>query len=489
MPSTSSYSQSDCRLYDRVAEHVAELIGKGTLRAGQRIPSVRRLSGQLDVSIATVLEAYRRLEDRGLIEARPQSGYYVRPRHLRRARLGSPPPEPATTPIPLKAAEVTCAELVLRLTGESQQRDVVPLGAAVPSMDFLPIEALNRHLARAARRHPSQACGYEFPPGCPRLRLEIARRLMEAGCHCGADELLITAGATEAVQLCLRAVTQPGDAVAVESPSYYGLFQLFEALGLRVVEVCTNPRWGLCVDSLEELLRHGEPVRAVVLLPNVHNPLGGIMPDERKRQICEMMASRRIAIIEDDTYGDLAFGTQRPRCLKAFDRQDNVLLCGSFSKTLAPGYRIGWVAAGRYQAEVVKLKHVLSLATASPTQLAVAEFLATGGFDRHLRRLRRTYRENLGLAAQAVARHFPEGTRATHPVGGHLLWVELPAACDSLALHEAALAEGISIAPGPLFSASGRFRNCLRLNCAVAWSERVARALATLGRLAKEQLA
>jgi DNA-binding transcriptional MocR family regulator len=235
-------------------------------------------------------------------------------------------------------------------------------------------------------------------------------------------------------------------------------------------------------------VQRGQSVQAVVLVPNVHNPLGGIMPDERKQQICELLGKRRIPIIEDDTYADLAFGPQRPRCLKAFDRHDNVLLLGSFSKTLAPGYRIGWVVPGRFHGELQKLKLVLSLATASPTQLAVADFLANGGFDRHLRRLRRVYHENLELAALTVALHFPEGTRATHPVGGHLLWIELPEGGDSLALHEAALVEGISIAPGPLFSASGRFRNCLRLNCALPWSERVARAVATLGRLAKSQL-
>jgi DNA-binding transcriptional MocR family regulator len=480
---------SDGRLYDKVADHVADLVARGTLRAGQRIPSVRRLSGQLSVSIATVLEAYRRLEDRGLIEARPQSGFYVRPRHLRRLRPGQPPPEPATTRMPLEPAPVACADLVQRVTEESVQRDVVPLGAAVAAAEYLPTEALNRLLARAVRRYPVQACQYDFPPGCARLRLEVARRLIDAGCRCGADDLLITSGATEAVMLCLLAVTRPGDTVAVESPSYYGVFQLLEALALRVVEVCTNPRWGLCVDSLEELVKRRQPVKALVLVPNVHNPLGGIMPDDRKQQICEFLGRHRIPIIEDDTYGELAFGPRRPRCLKAFDRRDNVLLVGSFSKTLAPGYRIGWVAPGPYRAQMHKLKLVLSLATASPTQLAVADFLATGGFDRHLRRLRRVYQENLELAAEAVARHFPEGTRATHPVGGHLLWVELPEGADSLALHEAALAEGISIAPGPLFSAGGRFINCLRLNCAVPWSERVARAVATLGRLAKAQLA
>lgn len=488
MKPTPLRTDPDRCLYDRVAEHVARLIARGTLRPGQRIPSVRRLSGQLAVSISTVLEAYRRLEDRGLVEARPQSGYYVRPPHLRRPRPDAAPPEPGILRLPLEPAPVECADLVTRFTLAAFRRDVVPLGTAVPAPEYLPAEALNRLLARAVRRYPVEASSYDFPPGSLRLRQEVARRLLEAGCARGADDLVITSGATEAVMLCLRAVTRPGDTVAVESPSYYGLFQLLEALGLRAVEVCTDPRSGLCVDSLEALLRRGEPVRAVVLVPNVHNPLGGVMPDEHKQRIAELLGRRRVPVIEDDTYGDLAFGPQRPRSLQAFDRHDNVLLCGSFSKTLAPGYRVGWVAAGRRRAELLKLKLVFSLATASPTQLAVADFLASGGFERHLRRLRRAYTENLGLAAEAVARHFPDGTRATRPAGGNLLWVELPAGADALALHETALARGVSIAPGPLFSASGRFANCLRLNCAVPWSERVEKGVATVGALAKAQL-
>jgi DNA-binding transcriptional MocR family regulator len=489
MPATTVATPSEAPLYERVAEHVGGLIAKSTLRAGQRVPSVRRLSRQLAVSISTVLQAYARLEDRGLIEARPQSGYYVRPAHLRRPRAGSPPPEPATRRLPLNPAPVACADLVVRFTLADRLRGVVPLGTAIPAAEFLPTEALARLLGRAARRAHADASQYDFPPGSERLRREVARRLIEAGCSCGADDLLITSGATEAVLLCLRAVAGPGDTIAVESPSYYGLFQLLEALGMHAVEVCTCPRTGACVESLEKVVRRGEPIKAMVLIPNVHNPLGGVMPDENKRRIADLLGEKGIPLIEDDTYGDLAFGPQRPRCLKAFDRHDNVLLCGSFSKTLAPGYRIGWVAPGRYMAEVQKLKLVFSVATATPTQLAVADFLASGGFERHLRRLRRVYRDQLALVAEAIARHFPPGTKATRPAGGHLLWVELPEGADALALHDAALAQGVSIAPGPLFSANGRFANCFRLNCAVVWSGRVERAVATLGGLARAQLA
>jgi DNA-binding transcriptional MocR family regulator len=475
-------------LYEQVAAHVAGLIGKGTLRAGQRVPSVRRLSEQLDVSISTVLEAYRQLEVRGLIEARPQSGYYVRPDYLRRPHSGTTPPEPATRRLPLEPAPVECADRVMRVMLAARQRDLVPLGAAVPAPEFLPTAELGRHLARAARTFAAETTSYDFPPGSLALRQQVALRLIEAGLACGAEDVLITSGSTEAMMLALKAVTRPGDTVAVESPTYYGLLPLLEALGLEAVEVCTNPRTGMCVESLEALLARGPAVKVVVLMPSGHNPLGGIMPDEHKERIADLLGARGIAVIEDDTYGELAFQPRRPRCLKAFDRHGGAILCGSFSKTLAPGYRVGWIVPGKFRPEVQKLKLVLSLATASPTQQAVADYLASGAFERHLRRLRRVYQDQLALLAEGVARHFPEGTRATRPVGGHLLWVELPEGCDALALHDQALAEGVSIAPGPIFSATGRFGNCLRLNGAVLWSPAVDHALAVLGRLIRRQL-
>ena len=471
--------------YRQVALRVAHLIEKGALKSGQRIPSIRKMSRQEGVAITTVIEAYRLLEDQGLVEARPQSGYYVRPPHMRGLASIDAPPEPELKSIPLRAGPVRAEDDLDRHMNICCQPGVLQLGAALPSPEFLPTEALNRILSREVRRDPATASGYAISPGLDRLRAQIARRAMEAGCSLGPDDIVITTGATEAMMLGLRAVTEPGDTVAVESPCYFGLLYLLRSLKLRAVEVSTDPRHGLSLTALERLLAGKTSIKALVVNPNVHNPLGCVMPDENKRHIAELLGGRKIPIIEDDTYGDLAFQSSRPRNIHGFDQHENVLLCGSYSKTLAPGYRIGWIASSRYRETVNEMKLATTLGSATPPQLAVARFLANGGFDHHLRRLRRIYQEQLRLVSHAVLRSFPAGTRATRPAGGHILWVELPSAIDGRAMYEAALKNGISIAPGTIFSVRGRYTNFLRLNAGIPWSLEVETAIDKLGRLAE----
>lgn len=479
-------SESRTLLYEQVADRVTQMIRKGSLKSGQRIPSIRRMSQQMSVAISTVMEAYRLLEDQGLVEARPQSGYFVRPKHARRVLSATAPPEPELRRMPLKARPVRTDQRVVDGFLAAAKAGMMPLGAATAAPEFLPSERLNRLLAKAVRDDPALASRYEFSPGLKELREVIARRAMDAGCTLGPDNIIITAGATEALTLSLQAVTEPGDTVAVESPCYFGLLHILRQLRLKAVEVSTDPRTGMSIDALEQLLHQKSAIKAVVLNPNVHNPLGGIMPDEKKRHIAELLGVRSIPLIEDDSYGDLAFESTRPRSIQSYDDDGNVIFCGSFSKTIAPGYRIGWVAPGRWTELVNELKLVSSLGAATPTQLAVARYLSTGGFDRHLRRLRRIYRDQLQLLSDTVHRTFPSGTRATRPAGGYLLWIELPETVDSHELQEQAAEAGISIAPGTMFSAHRHYRHCVRLNAAIRWTPKVERAVATVGELATE---
>ena len=446
------------------------------------------MSEQMSVSISTVMQAYQLLEDRGLVEPRPQSGHFVRPKHCRRVAIADAPPEPEMLRLPLKPGLVRTEELVMRSIQLARRPGAVLLGTALPSSEFLPTESLNRILARVVRENPAIASQYEFSPGLRELREQIARRAMDTGCSLGPDDIIITTGATEALLLSLRAVTEPGDTVAVESPCYFGFLHLLKMLRLQAVEVSTDPRAGISIDELEKLVAKNPGVKALILVPNVHNPLGNIMPDENKRHIAERMQRSGIPIIEDDICGDLAFDLPRPRCIKTFGRADNVLLCGSFSKTLAPGYRVGWVAAGRWHHAVNELKLISSFGSATPPQLAIASYLATGGFDRHLRRLRKTYRGQLQLLSDSVLRSFPTGTRATRPAGGHLLWVELPKLIDTQAFHEELAAADITLSPGSMFSAGRHYRNCLRLNAGIPWSAKVEKAVKTIGRLADRLL-
>lgn len=466
-------------LYERVAGHIAGLIERGTLRPGDRVPSVRSLSRQQGVSVATVVQAYLHLEGHGLIEARPQSGHYVR----RPEKPALPEPRPARTSA--TASRVSVAGLVAKVYGAARDPHIVPFGAAYLSPAVLPTERLNHTLARVARAAGGVGVQYDAPPGCAPLRRQIARRAVEWGCALAADDLVTTVGAMEALSLCLRAVAEPGDTVAIESPAYFGVLQMLESHRVKVLEIPCNPGKGLDLDALEQALA-GHRVKACLATPNFSNPLGCRMSDAAKRRLVEMLARREVPLIEDDVYGDLYFEGARPRPAKAFDREGLVMLCASFSKTLAPGYRVGWTAPGRFRERVEQLKFAQSVASPTLPQLAVAEFIEHGGYDHHLRALRRKLKDQVERVSAAIAEHFPPGTRVSRPAGGFVLWVELPPGTSALELHARALAYGISVAPGPIFSARERFSNCVRISCGFPWSDLLGHAVRTLGRIARE---
>jgi DNA-binding transcriptional MocR family regulator len=344
--------------------------------------------------------------------------------------------------------------------------------------------SLARAVAAEARRSAHGGIEVAYPPGLHALRRLVAQRAVAAGCELGEDDLVITSGATEALQLALLAVTSRGDTVAVESPAYYGTLLAVEALGLRVMEVPCHPETGMDVDELARRMLERR-VAAVLAVPCFSNPLGSCMPDDAKRRLVELLADRAVPLLEDDVFGDLAFGPARPRPAKAFDRDGTVLYCGSFSKTLAPGFRVGFIAPGRWRERVEVLKFATSVATTTLPQRAVARFLAEGGYDRHLRGLRTRLEQNVARAASAIAAAFPAGTRVSRPRGGCFLWVEMPPAVDALALHARALEMGVSIAPGHIFSASGAHPSSVRISCGDPWSERIDGAIRLVGRLAR----
>lgn len=464
-------------LYQDVARRITSMIDDGTLRAGERIPSVRKLHHNWQVSIATVLEAYRLLESRGVVEARPQSGYYVK--SSGRAEL----PEPVSAPSSRRPQPVEVSSLALRLNAAAQEKNVVRLGAAVPDARLLPLRTLNRLASEISRKHPEDVHAYAIPPGAESLRREIARRMVEAGCALGPDEIVITTGAQEAVYLSLRALTEPGDTVAVESPTFFGLLETLEALHLKALELRTDPRNGIDLDDLRQALEKGR-VKACALVTSFSNPLGSAMDEAKKRKLAKLLAEFDVPLVEDDVYGELPFEGRRPRAVKSYDTSGRVLYCGSFSKTLSPGLRVGWVSAGRHSARVMQLKLVTSVASATLPQLTVAAFLHSGGYERHLKKLRQAYRENVESMSWAVSRHFPSGTKLSRPTGGHVLWVELADGVSSLDLYREACQRGVSIAPGSLFSPDPeRYRHCFRLNCGIPWSPEVDRAVETLGKI------
>ncbi|MEW6187963.1 MAG: PLP-dependent aminotransferase family protein [Thermodesulfobacteriota bacterium] len=475
---SNQVKNKETSLYEKVSGEVTRLIEQGTFRPGDRLPSVRALSRQRRISITTVLEAYRLLEDRQRIEARPQSGYYVR-------RPVNPVlPEPkAAIQVEKNPAVVTTDELVKRVLRDSRNPDIVPLGAAVPNPENLPVEKLSRILASVVRQGGKKSISYEMVEGLEALRIQIARRLLNTGCSTHPKELVITSGCQEAVTLSLMAVCRPGDTIAIETPTYYNHLQTLEILRLQAVEIPTHPVLGIDLDALEGVIKKHK-IRACLLIPNFSNPLGSLMPDDKKKTLAALLGRHDLPLIEDDIYGELSFSKDRPRTVKAYDHKGLVLSCSSFSKTLAPGYRVGWVAPGRYQAEVERLKSVCTIATATAPQMAIAEFLKNGGYDHHLRKIRRIYMRQIWLMTQAIGKFFPPGTRVTRPEGGFVLWVEMPEYVEARRLYQAAQKAGISIAPGPIFSIRPNYRNHIRLNAAF-WSDRIEKAIATLGGLAE----
>ena len=464
--------------YEALAADMAESIRTGLLRPGDRLPSVRHTSTSRGVSPSTVFQAYYLLEAQGLVRARERSGYYVAGGALQ------VPPEPEFTSQPQdESLAVDVSERVFDILGTSSARDVVPFGSAFPSPLLFPLARLGKALASSAQSLDPWSTVDDLTPGNAALRRQIALRYLADGINLHTDEIIITNGALEALNLCLAAVTRPGDSVVVESPTFYAALQALERLGLEVIEVPTHPREGIDLAALEHAIVRHRP-KACWLMTTFQNPLGSLMPEDKKQALVALLARHGVPLIEDDVYAELYFGDRRPLPAKAFDRDGLVLHCGSFSKCLAPGYRLGWAAPGRFAQAVARQKLTTTLGASAPVQAALADYLQRGGFDKHLRRLRQTLAARQVRVAEAVAAHFPPGTRATQPAGGYFLWVELPEGADTLRLHRQALQHGISIAPGPIFSASRGFAHCLRLNYGQEWNARSEAALATLGRLA-----
>lgn len=467
-------------LYIQLAEEMAQAIESGVLGVGEKMPSIRKLSGQRQISLSTVMEAYRELEDRGLIEARPQSGFYVRQKlSMAIPEITAPPKHPSHVFIdPL---------LTPSALWQINKEIHVDLGMAILSPKLFPNLQIQRLLSQIGRQEPDLIAEYGESQGDIELRRQISRRSLLWGGQVEADEVIITQGGIEALNLCLRAVTKPGDVVAIESPAYFGLLQILESFELKALEIPTHAKTGISIEALELATRNGE-VKACVVLPNFANPLGSLMPDENKQRMVQLLEERNIPLIEDDIYGEFCYSGDRPMPAKAFDRTGNVMLISSFTKIVAPGFRIGWVVAGKWQKKIEQLKFINTYSTPVLLQRTIAKFLETGGYDHHLRRLRKQCAEQVRHAVDSIQRHFPADTRLNMPQGGYVLWVELNKSIDTITLLQEALALGISFTPGALFSPSHSYRNCLRICCVEPWTTKHEKAIERLAQLARAQL-
>ncbi len=463
--------------YEQLAEDIARSIREGLLARGEKLPSVRQASAARKVSPSTVFQAYYLLEARGLISARERSGYYVTggAQHL------PPLPEPDINSNP-EATQVDVSELVFEVLESTRARKVVPLGSAFPSPLLFPMARLAKTMAACVQAMDPWRSVEDISPGDAELRRQIALRYMIDGLQVSPDEIVITNGALEGLNLCLQAVTRPGDTVLIGSPTFYAALQAIERNGLKAVDVPCHPREGIDLVGMERALKQHKP-SACWLMTNFQNPLGSLMPDDKKKDMVALLTRYNVPLIEDDVYGELYFGDQRPKPAKAFDTAGLVMHCSSFSKCLAPGYRVGWASPGRYAKTVERMKLTTTLATSVPAQITLASYLKKGGYDKHLRALRHSLLLQQIKYVEAIERYFPDGTRLTSPGGGYFLWVKLPDGVNSLEMHREALKVGISVAPGPMFSAQRRYADYVRLNYGHLWNEEMEAAIATLGKI------
>ncbi|KAA8995068.1 PLP-dependent aminotransferase family protein [Affinibrenneria salicis] len=459
--------------YQYLASLLERRIEQGLYQSGERLPSVRALSSEHGVSISTVQQAYHLLETRQLIMPQPRSGYFVAPRK-------ATPPVPALTRPAQRPVEITQWASVLELFDTPVDSAILNFGDGTPDVNSPSIKPLWKAMSRLCQHQDMRVMNYDSIYGVPALREQVARLTVDSGCQLTTDDIVITTGCQAALFISVRAVCQPGDIIAVESPAFPGTMQILRGLDVRAIEIPTDAVTGISLEALELALDQW-PIKAVMLVPNCNNPLGFTMPDARKKALVTLAQRFDLAIIEDDAYGELAYEYPRPRTIKSFDEDGRVLLCCSFSKNLAPGLRIGWIAPGRYLERVIHIKYISTGYSMAHPQLAVAEFIAQGHYQPHLRRMRAQYKCNLDVFTCWVRHYFPSGICVSRPQGGFLMWIELPESFDTLSLNREVRKVGISIAAGSLFSASGKYRNCLRLNYALPFNDETGNGLRILG--------
>jgi DNA-binding transcriptional MocR family regulator len=449
-------------LYAEIAGRIASQIRNGLLKAGDKLPSVRSLSQEHGISINTAKRVFLELEAQSLIDAKPQSGYFV----SRLPQLKLPLTE-VSRPSPV-ANNREPNELISRVYFNMGDDKLTLFSIGVPSGALLPAARLKKEIIQATRALHEGGTRYEPLQGNINLRRMIAIRSLAWGGNLQEHDLVTTSGGMNALAFCLMAIGKPGDTIAIESPCYPGILQLAISLGFKVLELPTHPTTGIEIDALKKAI---PKIDLCLLVPNFNTPLGSCMPDEHKKEVVSLLAKHNIPLIEDDVYGDLYFGAHRPKCCKTFDKEGNVLWCGSVSKTLAPGYRVGWIAPGKYKDRILKQKLVHSISSATILNEAVANFLRSGRYEHHLRQLRRTLQQNYQHYVNAIAQYFPDETKTSRPQGGLALWVEFKKGMDTAELYEMAIKHRISIAPGRMFTLQNQYQNCMRLCIGLPWDE------------------
>ena len=468
-------------LYQQVIDLVEEMQNSGTLTPGNKLPSLRKLSQQLGVSIPTVKQAYIELERLGKVEARPKSGYYLKVGGLEIA-------SPKRASFVRRPVPVRCQTLIEESYQAVHSSNTIPLGIAHPVMASPPDKTLARIMRRVLAQAGPKVMAYGPMDGYLPLKRQLAQRYLEKGVEATPDDIIITNGAQEAIAIALQCVASKGDIIAVESPTYFGILELIESLGMMALEIPTCSISGICLDDLENSLAQ-HAVKACIFSSLINNPTGSCMPEEKRQQLVKIIEQRNIPLIEDDVYGELHFSDQDILPLQAFSRKGLVITCSSFSKTAAPSYRIGWILSNQYEQKAKGLKRAFSCSSSLLNQWVIHEYVRSGDYDRNIKRLRQVLRTNKERLLSLIAEFFPDKTCVSNPQGGGVLWLELPPGCDAIELFRLSVAAGISITPGVLFSASGKYKRCTRISYGLPWDQSVEDAVKVLAQLSHQLMA
>ena len=461
--------------YQQMAEQVVQAIAQGALRPGQRLPSVREWARQHGVSHNTALQAMRWLEDERWVQARARSGFFV-------AQRAAGPDLHMLAGLEPRAVNVEwCLQ---RLLGRDVPEGAVSFGSVTPDLNLLAPERVRHAMQRAVTEHGNQLCRYPDVYSLPELQQALARYAMSLGCVLPPDDIIVTHGCMDAVVTALRAVAQPGDVVAVESPAHFSFFEALQHLGLRGLEIPTDPHTGISLDALQLALDH-HPVKAVLVVPTLQNPLSCSMPQTHRQRLAAMAAQHDVAVIEDAIYNDWATLEAQRKAVKAYDKTGHVILCHAFTKSLAPGLRLGWLHAGRWTMRVKALREAQLAMPTAVLQLALANLIGQGGHAAHMRRCRQLAAARLREARGLVLKHFPPGVKLNPSAQGLMFWFQLPAAVQAELFHQRCLQEGILVPPGRYFSPSKRHSDCARI--AVGhWSDAHRKGLIRMGQIAWE---
>ncbi len=466
--------------YKYLAGEIEQKINLGAYQPGDKLPSIRKLHKQSGLSISTVYKAFLDLESTGLIEPRPKSGYYVSSISLNRMKAKK------NKKISFPPTKIRLSSMTNAVLSAINDPGLQPLGMTVTDPELLPFRHFARIVKALSHQEMKAMLSYSLSEGHPGLRRQLALSTVGVIKGITPEDIIITNGCMEAIALALLAVTRPGDAVAIESPTNFSYLQLLQELGLLVVEIPANPQSGLDIDEFEKVLGTNA-VKACLFMPNFHNPLGAVIPDESKERLVQSANRSELPIIEDDISSELYFGEQRPAPLKAFDKKDLVITCSSFSKTLGPGLRIGWIMPGeRFKEKIQNLKGGINVSTSTLDQTLVSRYLESGAYERHMRSLRGFLKKQMVQTALAVQKFFPDQTRLAMPRGGSLLWVELPSGIDAMTVYQHAIDHHIAVIPGSVCSNSRQFSNYIQISCGSPFTPEIEKAIKTLGRLIHE---